>query len=422
MVRLLVLMGSGETSPTMVKTHREVLGRVGAGARAVLLDTPVGFQENASQITQRAVEYFAESLVRHVDVASFRRAGVDALDEETAFARVREAAWVFCGPGSPTYALRQWSASPIPDLFRAKLRAGGVVVLSSAAVCTAGRRCVPVYEVYKVGLDPYWLDGMDLLAEMGLGATVIPHFDNTEGGNHDTRYCYLGERRLAMLETEMGDEEFVLGIDEHTGAVFDLDAGTMTVTGNGAVHVRQRGETQGWPAGTVVPLSAVAPGGGLGAGAATASKAAAPERGAPVTRASDRDPLAVEVGSADATFAAALAERDAPSALRAALELDAALTAWMRDTAQSADRASAIEDGQRLRRSMLVRLGEAAIAGLSDPRIAVAPFVDALLELRGRARAEKRFADSDLIRDRLTAAGVEVRDTPNRPEWLLVDR
>ena len=36
--RLLVLMGSGETSPTMVKTHRELLARVGTSAPAVLVD------------------------------------------------------------------------------------------------------------------------------------------------------------------------------------------------------------------------------------------------------------------------------------------------------------------------------------------------------------------------------------------------
>ena len=31
----------------------------------------------------------------------------------------------------------------------------------------------------------------------GLPAVVVPHYDNAEGGHHDTRFCYLGERRLA---------------------------------------------------------------------------------------------------------------------------------------------------------------------------------------------------------------------------------
>ena len=51
MPRLLAIMGSGETSPTMVKVHRQLLERLGPPpVPAVLLDTPFGFQENAREI------------------------------------------------------------------------------------------------------------------------------------------------------------------------------------------------------------------------------------------------------------------------------------------------------------------------------------------------------------------------------------
>jgi cysteinyl-tRNA synthetase len=43
-----------------------------------------------------------------------------------------------------------------------------------------------------------------------------------------------------------------------------------------------------------------------------------------------------------------------------------------------------------------------------------------LLELRSRARTARDFATSDLVRDRLVAAGVEVRDTPDGPQWNLM--
>ena len=43
MPRILAIMGSGETSPTMVTAHQQILGRLGE-PRAVLLDTPYGFQ------------------------------------------------------------------------------------------------------------------------------------------------------------------------------------------------------------------------------------------------------------------------------------------------------------------------------------------------------------------------------------------
>jgi cysteinyl-tRNA synthetase len=39
--------------------------------------------------------------------------------------------------------------------------------------------------------------------------------------------------------------------------------------------------------------------------------------------------------------------------------------------------------------------------------------------MRAVARAEKRYDLSDLVRDRLLAAGVEVRDTKDGVEWVL---
>lgn len=56
-----------------------------------------------------------------------------------------------------------------------------------------------------------------------------------------------------------------------------------------------------------------------------------------------------------------------------------------------------------------------------DPRDVVRPYVDLLLEVRGPARAAKDYGASDLVRDRLAAAGVEVRDTPDGADWLLTN-
>jgi cyanophycinase-like exopeptidase len=269
-------MGSGETSPTMIKTHRSLFERLGNDPSAVLLDTPFGFQENADDIASKAVEYFASSVGRSFELASFRSAAVDALQRESAFERVRAADFVFSGPGSPSYALRQWRDTPIPALLGDKLRDNGCVCFASAAALTLGLVTVPVYEIYKVGAEPEWLDGLDLLSATGLRAAVIPHFDNAVGGNHDTRYCYLGERRLRMLEASLPDGAFVLGVDEHTACVFDLDAGTASVTGLGGVTVRHDGAQRVIPTGTTVGIDELATGGdAIAAPAPAASEAAA---------------------------------------------------------------------------------------------------------------------------------------------------
>jgi cyanophycinase-like exopeptidase len=114
-----------------------------------------------------------------------------------------------------------------------KLAHRGVVVFASAAACTVGRFSLPVYEIYKVGQPIHWLEGLDLLSPLGFGANgiVIPHFDNAEGGTHDTRFCYMGERRLRALEAMRPDDAWVLGVDEHTALVVDLDTREVTVIG-----------------------------------------------------------------------------------------------------------------------------------------------------------------------------------------------
>ena len=61
MPRLLCIMGSGETTPTMVSVHQDLLSRLGPRpVPAVLLDTPFGFQENAADISERTVAYFRD--------------------------------------------------------------------------------------------------------------------------------------------------------------------------------------------------------------------------------------------------------------------------------------------------------------------------------------------------------------------------
>jgi cysteinyl-tRNA synthetase len=49
---------------------------------------------------------------------------------------------------------------------------------------------------------------------------------------------------------------------------------------------------------------------------------------------------------------------------------------------------------------------------------ATAEVISRLIELRAKARAERDFARSDLIRDRLTEAGVMVEDTSNGARWV----
>jgi hypothetical protein len=463
--RILAIMGSGETAPTMKAPHRAIFERLGPDVDAVLLDTPFGFQENAPILASKAIEYFRDAVGRPVEAAGLTRTDSgDTVAVERGIAKVRSADWVFAGPGSPTFALGQWTGTAVPDAIAEKLRSGGAVVFSSAAALTLGRMTVPVYEIYKVGVDPYWLDGLNVLAEVGLDVAVIPHFDNAEGGNHDTRFCYLGERRLAMLEPALPDGCFVLGIDEHTGVVMDLDADTAEIVGKGAITIRSHGRSTRIEAGQTIPIDAIrtgttatprqvadasttgsdlglthlsdgsATGSDLGQTHLTDANATGSDLGqTPGRSASGKGKGAIQDPSQDAAsttvptsladaaklheaaFDAALGARDADGAVAAILELESSIVEWSRDTLQSDD----IDRARTALRSMIVRLGAAATEGVRDVREVLGPVVEAALAARVVARSEKAFAVSDAIRDELASAGIEVRDTPDGAEWLI---
>ena len=421
MTRLLAIMGSGETAPTMIKPHRQLFDQLGPPpVPAVLLDTPYGFQNNADDISAKAVDYFSASVGRTVEVAQLRRRSDDPVVRASALAKVAAARWVFAGPGSPSFALRQWRETEIPELLTEKLAHDGCIVFASAAALTLGRYTVPVYEVYKVGADPEWLDGLGLVDFLGPEVAVIPHYDNAEGGHHDTRFCYLGETRLSLLEEQMGPDGWVLGVDEHTGCFFDLDAGTASVVGNGVVTVRREGKSVTIENGRVLPIEE------LIALASTAGTANAGSGSAPATTGPRLDggadsgataPTALhsEIRRLEADFDAAVSTLDVDGAVRAMLELDDTLVAWSGDTTQS----DAAPRGRAALRRMMARLGDLARTGARDPREVVGGFVDALLAERAAARTDRRYGDADRIRDALVSCGVEVRDSPEGTVWEL---
>ena len=418
--RILAIMGSGETAPTMVTTHRRLTSLLPSPVKAVVLDTPYGFQENAPELATKAVEYFKTSINVDLVVAGLVRLhdthiAADPVAIERGLRALSDADYIFAGPGSPTYALRQWAGSSVARIIIDKLNNGGIVTFASAAALTLGKATVPVYEVYKVGQDVQALDGLDILAAIGINAAVIPHYDNTEGANHDTRFCYLGEARLQMFESLLDEDTYVLGVDEHTGLVIDLDAATASVVGNSNVTIRLRTESFVYPTGSVIPLSLLQSPSSLltGSGEVSSSHSIAPSPVAPA--APQANSLDAVLDESIQQFDQAMQQRDALAAVRAVLALEQAMQDWSIDTLQS----DVLVRSRSALRSMISQLGDAAIGGVRDPREVVAPYIEAMLSVRATVRAEKRFDLSDVIRDVFASLNIEVRDTPAGAEWSL---
>lgn len=415
----IVIMGSGETAPTMVKLHRSLISHAGEGVRA-MLDTPFGFQANADDLTGKVQEYFADAVGSPIEVARWRRRDESATVRERSIDLLSRARFVFAGPGSPTFALGQWRGTPIPESLVDVIGRDGTVVLGSAAAVTAGSWSVPVYEIYKVGEDPHWEPGLDLLGTiLDLDAAVIPHFDNREGGRHDTRYCYLGEQRLLVMERLLPEGVGVIGVDEHTAVVFDVVERTASVHGAGGMTLRAPGIEHIVPAGGEIGVDEIDR---ILTGRESARPLAFGSAVAPVQVEDESEadvPVSLRSVAAEhrERFDACIAAGDADGAVEQALELEEAIWAWSTDTLQGDDADAA----RRTLRAMLVSLGAAANSGLRDPASVLGPIVQVALGARSRARAEKDFATSDLIRDELLAAGVEVRDTPEGQEWVMVE-
>jgi cyanophycinase-like exopeptidase len=239
----ITLMSSGEMSARLSPAHRVGLSRIQEPVRAIFLDTPAGFQENATALAEKAVGYFKQNLQTELSIVSFKSKNDATPDRMNEVVKEIEAAnYIFAGPGSPTYAVRNWIDTPIADAFAARLKNGGHLAFASSAAISASRFVVPVYELFKAGHDPYWVDGLDLLSPYGLNLAIMPHWNNSEGGqDFDTRYCFIGKRRLKKMEELLPDEAVMLGLDENTACLLDLTAKSCEVFGAGRVILRHRG-------------------------------------------------------------------------------------------------------------------------------------------------------------------------------------
>jgi hypothetical protein len=441
--RILAIIGSGETSPTMVTVHKELVSRLGLNSpKAIVLATPYAFQENADDVSARAQRYFADSVGLQVRIGAGTSPDADPRmappligEEEGTEAAITAADWVFAGPGSPSYALAHWRAGPVAAALRDRVLAGhGLTVLASAAAATAGRFTVPVYEIYKAGGALRWLPGLDLLGPLGLTVAVIPHYDNAEGGRYDTRHCYLGEQRLAVMERELPAGAAVLGVDEHTAMLIDLQTEGIEVRGRGGVTVRRAGHSVVLPSGSRLPLAelrdlvrgirratATGPGeagpadspGNSRALCDAASGGAGRAAGPAVDAEQAALPLPEIMAAAERGFGAAAGDRDASAMAGVILELETAIGQWEADT----DEDQGTGQARALLRSLIGRLGQAAQDGLADPRDRLRPAVEPLLALRTTLRGEGNFAAADAIREALAAAGLDVSDEPEGTRW-----
>jgi cyanophycinase-like exopeptidase len=373
----ITLVGAGELMAAMSGLHRAALQKLGAPAKPVFLDTAAGFETNVDAIAEKAVEYYAHHLQTELRVARYRhRERESANDTAAAVAAIRDANLIFAGPGSPTYAIRQWQDSPVWEAVVQRFEAGADIFFASAASICLGRYALPVYEIYKAGEDPYWADGLDLLGEMGLALAVVPHYDDSSGGeNYDSRFCYMGARRFDILQGCLPPEVSILGIDAYTAICFDPSTRQASISGQGGITVIGEGGVRRYEGGSTLPFEAF--------------KSAARE----VVQTFDAGQQVSGYAFADTDE-----ENDGPlAALTAAINANTSMTG-----------------NEKV--DLLAKLQSLSEGGIG-PSETEDQLVDLVLELRQGLREAKRFDLADRARDALVDAGFEVQDHPGGARW-----
>lgn len=333
----LTLIGSGETSERLLNLHRSLLSRL-TNPKVAFLDTPAGFQLNADEISASVAAYFKKHFSLDIAIAGYRSRNAPPDSASQAVTALASVDYLIAGPGSPTYAIDHWRGTAIWNTVVERWNAGAQLVFASSAAIAISRFALPVYEIYKVGADPFWADGLDLLGPHGFDLAILPHYNNAEGRTYDTRYCFMGELRLLALEKFLPPTTVILGIDENTACTLDFAAQTAAVTGTGRVTIRYQGKENHHPAGTTFDLNRL-----------TAAHALDPVSSGQPPTAPDPQPV------------------PAPS------------------------RSQTVPD----------RIREWAAE-------------------RDRLRAEKKYADSDILRDRIASVGYSVKDSPSGPVFSLI--
>lgn len=237
----IALIGSGETAARGGQAFELLARRLPVPINIAVMETPAGFELNASQVAGRVAEYMQKRLQNykpHIQLVPARRRGAGGTDDWETLAPLMDSNLIFMGPGSPSYTVRQLQGSLAWDLIRARHRLGAALALASAATVAMGAWAIPVYEIFKVGEDPHWKPGLDLLGDFGLHCVVVPHWNNTEGGQDvDTGRCFIGRERFEYLQHQLPAGMVIIGVDEHSGLIIDLNKQSCRVTGRDGVHI-----------------------------------------------------------------------------------------------------------------------------------------------------------------------------------------
>ncbi len=261
---IISVLGGGAAIPASGKSHEYLAQRLPESPRISVLETPAGFELNCDVVAEKLASFMRKRLQNYapqIDTLPARKRGTAFCPDDPAIVEpLLRADEIVLGPGSPTYCARQLAGSLATDYIRAQQWQGGALLLSSSSTLAFGRFTMPVYEIYKVGEELHWKDGVNYFADYGLDLSIVPHWDNQDGGSElDTSRCYVGKPRWDVLYPMLPAGHTVLGLDDHTSAMLDFQAGEALVVGASSITILRNGVSTVFESGETFSLNELGP-------------------------------------------------------------------------------------------------------------------------------------------------------------------
>jgi hypothetical protein len=242
------MFGSGEADPSSGKAYEHLAKQLGKDLHISILETPAGFELNSSKVAGNIRDFLLKRLQNynpHISLIPARKKSTPlSPDNPVILEPILRSNWLLMGPGSPTYTVRQLKDSTAFDYIMTSHMLGSALTFASAALLAVSKFTLPVYEIYKVGEDLHWVDGIDYFSLFGLNLVFVPHWNNCDGGSDlDTSYCYMGKERFDKLIKMLPPEITVIGLDEQTALFFEFGPPcTCQVFGKGKVTILNGGQ------------------------------------------------------------------------------------------------------------------------------------------------------------------------------------
>lgn len=256
----IAFLGSGETSLAGGRIFEALARLIPDPLRIAILETPAGFELNASLVAGRVGDFLKNRLGNYkptIDLIPARKKGTKfSPDNPEILKPLLQANMIFMGPGSPSYVARQLKDTLAWDIVRARHRQGATLIFASAATISVGRWVLPVYEVYKVGEDVHVKDGLGFFEDFGMHLSFVPHWNNAEGGvDLDTSRCFIGMERFDQWRKLTPADNIIVGLDEHSGIVLDCEKGVCDVHGVSSVTILKNGASEMYASGSSFSLA-----------------------------------------------------------------------------------------------------------------------------------------------------------------------